>query len=187
MLCLSARTVGGAAGLDYHLTPDTVLGFALAGGGTNWNLSQGLGSGKSDAFQAGLYGTTRWGPTYLAAAFAFTNHWMSTDRTAVGDHLTADFNAQSYGGRLEGGYRFATLYGAFAPYAAIQAQSTRRATPKLTPSPTALRSPSLRVTRTIPGASLVRATTSKCCSITARCSSGGPGWRGRTTGSAIRT
>jgi hypothetical protein len=31
---LTARTVGGAAGLDYHLTPDTVLGFALAGGGT---------------------------------------------------------------------------------------------------------------------------------------------------------
>jgi autotransporter-associated beta strand protein len=120
---LSARTVGVAAGLDYHLTPDTVLGFALAGGGTNWNLSQGLGSGKSDAFQAGLYGTTRWGPAYLAGAFAFTNHWMTTDRTAVGDHLTADFNAQSYGGRLEGGYRFATLYGAIAPYAAIQAQS----------------------------------------------------------------
>jgi autotransporter-associated beta strand protein len=120
---LSGRTVGVAAGLDYHLTPDTVLGFALAGGGTNWSLSPGLGSGKSDAFQAGLYGTTRWGPTYLAAAFAFTNHWMSTDRTAVGDHLTADFNAQSYGGRLEGGYRFATLYGAIAPYAAIQAQS----------------------------------------------------------------
>jgi outer membrane autotransporter protein len=48
---------------------------------------------------------------------------MSTDRTAVGDHLTADFNAQSYGGRLESGYRFATLYGALAPYAAIQAQS----------------------------------------------------------------
>jgi hypothetical protein len=28
---------------------------------------------------------------------------MSTDRVAVRDHLTADFNAQSYGGRLEGG------------------------------------------------------------------------------------
>jgi outer membrane autotransporter protein len=120
---LSARTVGVAAGLDYHLTPDTVLGFALAGGSTDWNLSQGLGSGKSDAFQAGLYGTTRWGPAYLAGAFAFTNHWMSTDRIAVGDDLTADFNAQSYGGRLEAGYRFATLYGAIAPYAAIQAQS----------------------------------------------------------------
>ena len=120
---LSARTVGGAAGLDYHLTPDTVVGFALAGGGTNWSLAQGLGGGKSDAFQAGVYAATRWGPAYLAAAFAFTNHWMSTDRLAVGDHLTADFNAQSYGGRLEGGYRLATPYGGITPYAAIQAQS----------------------------------------------------------------
>src|SRR5215472_1508246 len=51
------------------------------------------------------------------------NHWMSTDRFAVGDHLTANFNAQSYGGRLEGGYRFGTPYGGLTPYAAIQAQS----------------------------------------------------------------
>src|SRR5262249_44807487 len=63
---LSARTVGGAAGLDYHLTPDTVVGFALGGG-------------KSDAFQAGLYGATRWGPPYLAAAIGFRNHARSTD------------------------------------------------------------------------------------------------------------
>src|SRR5262245_1265686 len=48
---------------------------------------------------------------------------MSTDRFAVGDHLTANFNAQSYGGRLESGYRFATIYGGITPYAAIQAQS----------------------------------------------------------------
>jgi outer membrane autotransporter protein len=48
---------------------------------------------------------------------------MSTDRFAVGDHLTANFTAQSYGGRLEGGYRFATWYGGVTPYAAIQAQS----------------------------------------------------------------
>jgi autotransporter-associated beta strand protein len=120
---LSARTVGFAAGLDYHLTPETVVGFAFAGGGTDWGLSQGLGGGKSDAFQAGVYGATKSGPAYLAAAFAFANHWMSTDRLAVGDHLTADFNAQSYGGRLEGGYRFGTPYGGITPYAAIQAQS----------------------------------------------------------------
>jgi len=120
---LSARAVGFAAGLDYRLTPDTVVGFALAGGGTDWSLAQGLGGGKSDAFQAGLYGATRWGPAYLAAAFAFANHWMSTDRFAVGDHLTANFNAQSYGGRIESGYRFATIYGGITPYAAIQGQS----------------------------------------------------------------
>ena len=120
---LSARTAGLAGGFDYRLTPDTVVGLAFAGGGTNWSLSQGLGGGKSDAFQAGIYGATKYGPAYLAAAFAFANHWMSTDRLAVGDHLTAKFDAQSYGGRLEGGYRFATPYAGITPYAAIQAQS----------------------------------------------------------------
>jgi autotransporter-associated beta strand protein len=120
---LSANTAGFAGGLDYRLTPDTVVGFAFAGGGTHWSLAQGLGGGKSDAFQAGIYGATHAGPAYLAAAFAFTNHWMSTDRIAVGDRLTANFNAQSYGGRLEGGYRFGTPYGGITPYAAIQAQS----------------------------------------------------------------
>ncbi len=120
---LSARTVGFAGGFDYRLTPDTVVGLAFAGGGTDWSLSQGLGGGKSDAFQAGVYGATKYGPAYLAAAFAFANHWMSTDRSAVGDHLTANFDAQSYGGRLEGGYRFATPYLGITPYAAIQAQN----------------------------------------------------------------
>jgi autotransporter-associated beta strand protein len=121
---LSASTAGFAGGLDYHLSRDSVLGFALAGGGTNWSLAQGFGGGKSDAFQAGLYGATKYGSAYLAAALAFANHWMSTDRLAfANDHLTANLNAQSYGGRLEGGYRFATVYGGITPYAAIQAQS----------------------------------------------------------------
>ncbi|MCS3927947.1 autotransporter-associated beta strand protein [Bradyrhizobium elkanii] len=121
---LSARTAGFAGGFDYRLAPNSVVGFAIAGGGTNWSLSHGLGGGRSDAVQAGIYGATRWGAAYLAADFAFTNHWMSTDRFAFGgDHLTADFNAQSYGGRLEGGYHFETPYVGVAPYAAIQAQS----------------------------------------------------------------
>jgi len=125
-LGISARTAGGAAGLDYHLSRDSVVGVALAGGGTNWSLAQGLGGGKSDAFQAGIYGATRWGPAYLAAALSFTNHWMSTDRFAfAGDHLSASFNAQSFGGRVEGGYRFATIYGGLTPYAAVQAQNFR--------------------------------------------------------------
>jgi autotransporter-associated beta strand protein len=121
---LTARVGGGAAGLDYHFSPDTVLGVALAGGGTNWALAQGLGGGRSDAFQAGAYGASRWGPAYLAGAFAFTNHWMSTDRYApFGDHLTASFDAESYGGRLEGGYRFGMGAFGMTPYAALQAQS----------------------------------------------------------------
>jgi autotransporter-associated beta strand protein len=123
---LSASVAGYAGGFDYRMTPDTVVGLAFAGAGTNWSLAQGLGTGKSDAFQTGIYGVTRAGPSYLAAAFAYANHWMSTDRFAfAGDHLTADFQAQSLGGRIEGGYRFASIYGGLTPYAAIQAQSFR--------------------------------------------------------------
>jgi len=123
---LTAHAAGGAAGLDYRLTRDAVIGFALAGGGTKWDLAQGLGGGRSDAFQGGVYAAVRSGPAYVAASLAAANHWMSTDRIAAfGDHLTASFNAQSYGGRLEGGYRFATAIMGVTPYAALQAQNFR--------------------------------------------------------------
>jgi outer membrane autotransporter protein len=118
------NTWGVAAGLDYRLSPDTKIGFALGGAGTNWGLSDGLGGGKSDAFQAGIYGLTRSGPAYLSGALAYSSYWVSTDRVAVaGDQLTANFNAYGIGGRLEGGYRFATPVVGFTPYAALQAQS----------------------------------------------------------------
>jgi autotransporter-associated beta strand protein len=123
---LTASTAGFAGGLDYRVTPDTVVGVALAGGGSSWSLANGLGGGKSDAFQAGLYGASRWGAAYVAAALSYTHHWMSTDRFAfAGEHLTASFNAQSLGARVESGYRFATLFGGLTPYAAVQAQNFR--------------------------------------------------------------
>ena len=51
---------------------------------------------------------------------------MSTDRfAAFGDHLTADFKAQSFGGRVETGYRFGVPVVGVTPYAAVQAQSFR--------------------------------------------------------------
>jgi uncharacterized protein with beta-barrel porin domain len=120
---ITASAYGFAGGMDYHFSPDTVVGFALAGGGTNWNLAQGLGGGRSDAFQAGIYGATRSGPAYVAATLAFANHWMTTDRFAVGDQLTANFNAQSYAARVEAGYRYAVVSTiGVTPYAALQAQ-----------------------------------------------------------------
>jgi outer membrane autotransporter protein len=126
---LSAHTAGFAAGMDYRIAPGTVVGFALAGGGTGWSLAQGLGSGRSDAFQAGIYGKTGLGPAYLAAALAYTEHWMSTDRYAfAGDYLTANFNARSFGGRVEAGYRVPVALWGLTPYAAVQAQNFRTPT-----------------------------------------------------------
>ena len=120
---VSARTFGFAAGMDYHVTPNTVVGFALAGGGLNWGLANALGGGRSDAVQAGAYSISYLGPAYLAGALAFTNHWFNTSRSALGDALTANFVGQSYGARLESGYRFGVLPTlGVTPYAAVQAQ-----------------------------------------------------------------
>jgi uncharacterized protein with beta-barrel porin domain len=122
-------TAGGfAAGLDYRASPDTVLGLALAGAATGWDLSAGLGSGHSDAFQAGLYAKHQFGQAYLSGALAFANYWASTSRvvTVAGtDTLKASFDAQSFGGRLEGGYRVSFAPFTLTPYAAAQAQSFR--------------------------------------------------------------
>jgi outer membrane autotransporter protein len=122
----TARTGAVAAGVDYKLTPDTLLGFALAGGGTSWGLAQGLGGGRTDAFQAGLYGSQQFGRWYLSGAAAFANYWASTSRSVIlpaVDTLNASFNAQSWGGRAEAGYKFGWGAVGLAPYVAFQAQN----------------------------------------------------------------
>ena len=129
----SVSTYGYATGLDYLVTPNTVAGFALAGGTTSYGLSDGLGGGRSDMFQAAFYSTTRVNAAYVSAAIAYAWYGVSTDRyvTVAGtDRLTADFSANNVGGRIEGGYRFAIpgavglpgRYG-FTPYAAGQVQT----------------------------------------------------------------
>jgi autotransporter-associated beta strand protein len=121
----SVRDYGYAGGLDYRITPDTTLGFALGGGGTDWTVANALGTGRSDVFQGGIYGSTRWGAAYVSAALAYASYWMSTDRfvNVFGtDHLTSNFTAHDFSGRIEGGYRFALPLVSVTPYGAFQAQ-----------------------------------------------------------------
>jgi outer membrane autotransporter protein len=128
----SVDTYGVAVGLDYRVASTTV-GFALAGGGTNFGLSDGLGGGSSDLFQAAVYSRTYFHAAYVMAALAYGWDRVSTSRTvtvAGTDNLTAAFSAEQIAGRIEGGYRFtvpnvAGLPGHvwFVPYAALQMQA----------------------------------------------------------------
>ncbi|MBS0536598.1 MAG: autotransporter domain-containing protein [Proteobacteria bacterium] len=123
---LSARTYGVIAGADYRATPDTVFGFAMSGGGANWGLSDGLGSGRSDVFQIGAYATHKFGAAYVSAALGYAWHSTTTERTVTvsgRDQLNADFNAHSIGARFEGGYRLSMNPFNVTPYAAYQAQA----------------------------------------------------------------
>jgi T5SS/PEP-CTERM-associated repeat protein len=121
----TARTYGFATGFDYRVAADTMVGFALAGAGESWGLSDALGGGHADALQLGLYGSRRFGAAYISGALSYAVHDVSTNRTvtvAGSDQLGADFTAHSVGGRLEAGYRLSTPYGGVAPYAAVQVQ-----------------------------------------------------------------
>jgi uncharacterized protein with beta-barrel porin domain len=116
---------GTAVGADYRFSPDTRAGFALAGGGTNFSVNN-PGSGRSDLFQAGAFIRHTVGPAYISAVLAYGWQDITTNRTVtlVGfDQLRAEFNANAYSGRVEGGYRFvAPVVGGvgITPYAAGQ-------------------------------------------------------------------
>ena len=56
---LTATAAGFAAGADYRVSPDTVLGAATAIGETHWSVA-GLGTGRAEAAQLGGYASTRW-------------------------------------------------------------------------------------------------------------------------------
>jgi uncharacterized protein with beta-barrel porin domain len=117
----TGRIAGGVVGADYRFSPFTLAGFALAGGGTNFSVANGLGSGRSDLFQAGAFVRHTVGPAYLSAALAYGWQDITTDRTVTGvDQLRAKFNANAWSGRAEGGYRFVTPWMGITPYAAGQ-------------------------------------------------------------------
>jgi uncharacterized protein with beta-barrel porin domain len=109
----TSRIFGTAVGADYRISPYTLAGFALAGGGTNFNVANNLGSGRSDLFQAGAFIRHNAGAAYFSGALAYGWQDITTNRTvtiAGIDQLPAQFNANAWSGRIEGGYRFVSRW-----------------------------------------------------------------------------
>ena len=122
----AASGIGGVAvGADYWLSPQTVAGFALAGGGTSFGVV-GSGSGRSELFQAGGFVRHTVGSAYISAAAAYGWQEVTTDRavTIAGiDQLQAQFNSNAYSARVEAGNRYVLPWIGgigLTPYAAAQ-------------------------------------------------------------------
>jgi uncharacterized protein with beta-barrel porin domain len=121
----TSSVYGTAVGADYRISPFTVAGFALAGGGTNFSVANS-GSGHSDLFQAGAFVTHTVGAAYVSAALAYGWQDITTNRTVTAagtNQLRAQFDANAFSGRLEGGYRFVAPWVGgigITPYAAAQ-------------------------------------------------------------------
>jgi T5SS/PEP-CTERM-associated repeat protein/autotransporter-associated beta strand protein len=117
---VTSRIFGAAAGFDYRLSPQTLVGFSLGGAGTKYDLANGLGSGRSEMFQAGVYGRHDIGAAYIAGALAYGWQDVTTDRNVLLSSLRANFDTNAISGRLEAGYRVATGLVGLTPYAAGQ-------------------------------------------------------------------
>lgn len=114
---------GVAAGADRLISADTLVGFALAGGGTAYGLGT-RGTGSGDFAQLGLYGSTRLGPGYVSAALAYGWNRFDVSRTAGLSPLETYRSAptvHTFGGRIEAGRRFGDRAFATTPYAAVEA------------------------------------------------------------------
>src|ERR1700687_385280 len=109
---------------DHLLSPRTVAGFALAGGGSSFSVAGG-GTGRSDLFQAGAFVRHNAGSAYVSGALAYGWEDITTHRSVTGagiDRLRAEFNANAFSGRVEGGYRVVSPWMGIGltPYAAAQ-------------------------------------------------------------------
>jgi autotransporter-associated beta strand protein len=118
----SSRIGGVAVGADYLISPNTVAGFAMAGGGTSFSVTGG-GSGRSDLFQIGGFVRHSIGSTYLSGALAYGWQDVTTNRSVMTDQLQARFSPNTFSGRFEVGNRTVTSWQGglgLTPYAAVQ-------------------------------------------------------------------
>lgn len=137
----ASRSFGTVVGADYSLSPQTRMGFALAGGGTGF--ANNFSSGRSDLFQAGAFARHAMGSAYVATALAYGWQAITGDYqvTRAGAGLNEAVNANAYSGRLEGGYGFAMRWLGVTPYAAAQITTFRLPSNATQPAYTADASP----------------------------------------------
>ncbi|MBT1153973.1 autotransporter domain-containing protein [Aminobacter anthyllidis] len=117
----TSKAYGMAVGADYGLSPDTLIGFAVAGGGTSFDIAGGQGSGNSDMFQAGAFVRHQMGSGYVTGALAYGWQDVTTERLGSDAlSLRANFATSTVSGRIEAGYRHAMPALGVTPYVAGQ-------------------------------------------------------------------
>ncbi len=118
----TSTAYGVAVGFERAVGADAMVGVAVSGGGTSFNLEDDLGSGRSAVLQAALYARSTFEQAYVAGAVAAGYHRVSLDRTltfAGTDHYTAEFDATNFAAEIEVGYDL----GWFTPYVALRGQA----------------------------------------------------------------
>ncbi len=118
---------GGALGVDMQVTPNWLAGVTMGTTSAAFGLSDIASSGSARSIVLGVYGGYTQGPLYVDAALAYGYNTFNTTRAintgSMSEVATGAFNGSQYGGRVEGGWRFAIDRTVLTPFAGLTVQA----------------------------------------------------------------
>ncbi|WP_343806567.1 hypothetical protein [Paenochrobactrum glaciei] len=130
---LKSHSKGMAAGLDYELTKDLLLGFSVGMSKADFKVSDRLTKGDIETGRTAIYGAYRHNNFYVDGLVGVDWFNASTDRLAAilptagnagfSDRLQNDFSGYGINARLETGYRMDLGGVQVTPFAALQLSS----------------------------------------------------------------
>ena len=101
---------GGLIGVDYQVQPNILVGVALGGSSSNFNVGSLSTNGNLTGFHAGVYGAYTMGNSYIALNETFSAYGNQTTRKAGGyalmpyEQLSASFGSTEFRTRAEVGH-----------------------------------------------------------------------------------
>jgi uncharacterized protein YhjY with autotransporter beta-barrel domain len=101
--------VGGVAGgLDYRFNSTALVGIAGGYTDSNFSVNELRTNGTTEGAHVGIYGVKSFGRFYLAGTAEYAGFDNETDRTidwVVDERARGSFDSNSFGGRVEAGWR----------------------------------------------------------------------------------
>jgi outer membrane autotransporter protein len=121
------NAAGGALGVDMQITPNWLAGVTMGTTTSGFGLSDIASSGSARSIVLGFYGGYAQGPLYVDAALAYGYNAFNTTRSiatgSMSEVASGAFDGHQYGGRVEGGWRFAIDQHAVTPFAGMTVQA----------------------------------------------------------------
>src|SRR5690606_34702336 len=112
---------GFVFGLDGLVAEDVRFGIMTGYSQSSFNADTSSSSGSSDNYHLGLYGGTQMGNLGFRSGIAYTWHQVSTSRSVefpgFVDRLSSDYDAATFQGFAELGYRIETENMSLEPFA----------------------------------------------------------------------
>ena len=118
------RIAAAAAGLDFQVNPNLLVGAAAGGSTSSFSVPDRSTSGNLTGAHLGAYGVARWDRWYAAGTLAFANFDNTTHRSILGvgpaETANGSFASNLLSGRFELGWQQALNGFSVTPFAALQ-------------------------------------------------------------------